>query len=182
MSAVDFDLGEKSLLIATRDRIRLQGYADKECEVEYDELAPGTVGKTYIIVIPGGWRPGPRHHTSGGVNDIYYAVSIAIIKRISNVPRDRRRDIFLNNMGNLNEEIDKIFAAVDFKYELLEAANAIILEKTKSTETFTEPLRFTGIDPKPRPAPAELFAGTGDTAAGLVRAIHFGNARRVTHK
>lgn len=182
MSAANFNLGETSLLLAVRDQIRLQGFGERECDVEQDEITPATVGQKYLIVMPGGYSPGPRHRSSGGVNDVYYSVSIAIIKRITNVPKDRRRDIFLNNLGSMNDEVDKIFAAVDFSYDVLQAANAIILAKTASAETFTEPLRFTGIDPKPRPAPADLFSATGETAAGLVRSIHFGYARRVTSK
>jgi len=174
---------EKNLLIAVRNAIRAAGsFSDAECEIEYDELAPATTGDKYIIVMPAGWRPGPRHQSCGGINDLLYAVDVMVARRISNVPRDRRREQFLWNLQALTAIMDVVFGAVDFQYGLINAANALITTDTTSTEGFIEPLRFTGMDSRPRVVGGDLFGGTDDTAAGLARTIHFGNARRITHK
>ena len=180
---------EKSLLTAVRNRLRLAvlaggaGYADNECEVEFDELAPATVGHVYVAVMPGGWAPGPRHKTCGGINDLVYGVDVLVVKRVTHIPRDRKRDVFLNNLDALTEEIDKIYSAIDFSYPLLNAANALILAATGSSEGFMEPLNFAGVDKRPREVNPELFNDVpGKTKAGMARTIMFHGARRMTHK
>lgn len=175
--------GEKNLLLAVRNRLRsVNSWTHAQCEIELDEAAPATTGDLYAIVMPGGWRPGPRHNTSGGVNDLVYSVDVAVAKRIANVPRDRMRDVFLNNLGNLSEELDLVYQAIDWKYEVNDAANALILAETESTEGFIEPLRFASIERRPRIVGGEIFAAKGGASAGMVRVISFTGARRITYK
>lgn len=174
---------EKNLLLAVRNAIRAAGpFANDECEIEYDELAPATSGDKYIIVMPAGWRPGARHNTCGGISDLLYQVDVLVARRITHVPRDRRRERFLDNLQSLTTVMDKVFEAVDFNYTTMNAANTLITAETASTEGFTEPLKFVGMDGRPRIVGAELFGGSEENAAGLARTIHFGNARRITHK
>lgn len=183
-------LAEISLLRACRDRLRLPqntsggggGYSETECEVEFDEMAPATVGKVYVAALPGGWRPGPHHNTSGGVNDLVYSVRIAVVRRISNVPRDRKRSVFLDNLDSLDDDIDRIYSVVDWKYELINAASAIILAEGGSSEGFIEPLRLVGEISQPREVGSEFFGGKPGDAAGMMRVLPFGGARRVTVK
>jgi hypothetical protein len=176
-------VAEKSLLLAVRDRLRtVCGYTEQQCQIEYDEQAPAVTGDTYIIVMTGGWSPGPRHRTSGGVNDLLYAIDIGVVKRVTSVPRDRLRNVFFRNISALTEEVDKIYEAIDFDYALLDAANTLIVEETESTHGFIEPLKFTSMDRRPRLVPGELFAATTSEAAGLMRVISFGGARRITTK
>lgn len=62
---------EKNLLLAVRNTLRtLLTLTDVECEVELDEMAPATVGERYFAIMPGGYRPGPMHESSGGVRDL----------------------------------------------------------------------------------------------------------------
>lgn len=176
---------EKCLLLAIRNQLRAApaSFANSECEVEFDEMSPGTVSGTYLAVMPGGWVAGPRHKSSGLVNDLVYGADILVVKRIAHVPRDRRRDVFLKNLDSLDAEIDKVYAAIDFNYSLLAAANLLIKNETTSTEGFTEPLKFVGVDRRPRLAPAELFAAKpGEQAAGLIRVVSFHGARRITSR
>ena len=178
---------EKALLMAVRDQLRLPtasngaGYTPEQCEVEYDEMAPAVTGDLYVPVLAGGWVPGPRHNTCGGINDLVYAVRVAVVKRGSHVPRDRKRDIFLGNVGDLADEIDKIYNAIDWRYTVNDAANAIILKQTGSSEGFTEVLKFAGIDDKPTAVDASFFGGNGKES-GLMRRIWFRGARRETTK
>ena len=176
---------EKHLLLAVRDKIRSEcGYANKECAIELDEMAPATVGQVYIAVTPGGCRTGPRQMTCGGVHDLIWSANAIVIKRIRNVPRDRLRDTFLENIGSLDEEIDKIIEAVDWQYDVINAATASLAENGLEPG-FVEPLKFIGLDDKPRLANPDLFAGAtqnaGSVTCGMVRAIRFGGARRITY-
>lgn len=181
---------ETSLLLAVLKVLRLPleksgaGFSALECDIEADEMSPATVGDLYVPVIPGGFRPGPRHNTSGGVFDFIFAVTVLVIKRTGNVPRDRTREVLIggyaNNLCSLNDDCDRVINAIDFDlgYTVNNIANGIITERTGSSEGFIEPLKFKGIDAKPRIANAELFGGTG-TKAGLVRGIYFDGARRI---
>ncbi|MEX2176194.1 MAG: hypothetical protein WD872_17665 [Pirellulaceae bacterium] len=186
-------VAEKALLLATRNRLRLAvnvafpstggaGFAPEECNCEFDEIAPVTAGQRYVAVMPGGWRPGHRHNTSGGVNDLLYGVDVLVVVRAAHVPRDRTRDVFVGNLGALDEELDKIFPVIDFNEHLRNDANAIIAGESGSAEGFIENLRFVGTDPRPRLAPAELFAGRSGEVSGLMRVLHFHGARRITVK
>ncbi len=178
---------EKNLMLATRNCLRLPqptggGYAETECDVEFDEMTPATVGQIYLAVLPGGWRPGPHHNKSGGVNDLIYSLNVAVIRRIGNVPSDRRRDVFLNNLNTLDDDIDRVFAVVDWKYDLMNAANSLIAAETGSREGFIEPLRLVGEVSRPRLVGAEVFGGKDDSDAGMLRVVPFGGARRITTK
>ncbi len=177
---------EKHLLAAVRDRIRAQcGYKDEECQIELDEMAPATVGQVYVAVTPGGCRTGNVHATCGGVRDLLLSVNAFVIRRIRNVPRDRLRNVFAENLGCLDDDIDKIIEAVDWRYEVVNAANAALTLEGLEPGFLEKPLIFTGLDDKPRLANPDLFAGaqqnTGSVTAGMVRAIRFGNARHLTY-
>jgi hypothetical protein len=170
---------EKCLLLAVRNRLRaICGYADQACEVEFDEMAPGTVGTSYVAVQPGGFRAGQHQARSGTVRDYVYAVQVCVIKRVRHVPRDRLRDVFLNNLDALDAEIDAIAAAVDWKYEVTTDANALLVIDGDTAQGFHHPLVFESVDAKPRLVNPEIFAATGATAAGMARTIYFGGARR----
>lgn len=181
-------VAEKALLLAVRDRLRTAiadggaGYTDQECQVEMNEMVPAIAGQTYVIVTSGGWQTGPRHRTSGGIADLIYGVDVIIVKRATHVPRDRWRDVFVQNLDSLTTEIDKIFQAIDWQYDVINAANATISKETGSTEGFIRPLIFASIDRRPREAPAALFAATGGQTAGLVRLMSFHGAQRITSK
>lgn len=175
---------EKSLLLAVRNRIRAEcGYDDDQCQIEYDEQAPATAGDVYVVVMTGGWQPGPVHRTSGGVNDLVYSVDIGVVRRIGNIPRDRLRNVFYEHVAALTEAIDDIYVEIDFDYTLMNAANTLITEETASTEGFIEPLVFQGMERRPRLVSGEMFAaGQSGQRAGLMRTISFGGARRITTK
>lgn len=175
--------GEKALLIGVRDRLRQQcGYTPETCQVEHDEMVPPTTGDLYIAVLSAGFVAGPRHRTSGGIHDFVYAVDVVIVRRITAVPHDRTRDAYLNNFGSLAEESDKVIHAVDFKYPVLDLANACLAGSPESEQPFIEPLKFQSVERRPRIVPGEEFAGTQDKRAGLARTISFIGARRITYQ
>jgi hypothetical protein len=182
---------EKNLLLAVRNILRLPqptggGFSEKECDVEYDaNVAPATSSDHYIVVTANGWQPGPRHGTSGGVNDLVYSVDVTAVRRSTSTPRDRTRGIALTNLGSLADEMDLIFQAIDWKYEVTTLAETLIAAEgaaPSSGQGFVHPLVVAGMDPKPRPCPASVFGGAEGLAAGLMRTIHFSGARRITTK
>lgn len=177
---------EKALLLAVLERLRLDtesggaGFLDSESNCEPDMGFPATTGKLYVAAMPAGWVYGPTHSTSGGVRDLIYGVNVAVVKRLGNVPRDRKRSVFLDNLDSLDAEVDRVFQAIDWKYEVTTAANAIILAETQSSQGFIKPLCGCGQVEPPRPAPPDMFAASGQQAAGMMRLIHFHGARRIT--
>lgn len=171
---------EAALLQAVRDQIRDRcGYGENECEVEFDEQAPATVGQVYIAVCPGGWRPGPNNDNGGGVLDELIDVEVTCILRAANVPRDRKRSVFLDNLNGLNERLSKIDNWIHFRTEVMQKANALL----ESTQGFIEMLKFGGMEAKPRAVTSETFAAkSGENAAGLARTIMFRGARRIQER
>jgi len=182
---------EKNLLIAVRNRLRLPvavgggGFSENECQVEYDAMvAPATSSDRYVVVVPNGWQPGPYHGKQGDKNDLLYSVDVTVVRRATSTPRDRTREIALTNFGSLADEMDLIFQAIDWKYEVTTAAEVLIAAQPglPAVVGFMHPLVFAGMDPKPRPYMASGFGGAEGVIAGISRTIHFANARRMTVK
>ena len=102
-------MSESALLRAVVVQIRLHNtsatYQARQVEVEYDELAPATVGDLYIMVIPAGVEAGPAHNSSGGVIDKFYGVDVAMVLRAPKKPRDRRREYLTDFMERRNGEV-----------------------------------------------------------------------------
>lgn len=190
MSAIDsITEGERALIVAVRNTLRLPivdggaGYSDAQCDIEPDEMAPATVGEVYVVVMCGGYQPGPRHRSSGGINDTVYGIDITVIKRIAQVPRDRHGSAYINNLSALSPEIGKVYNALDWNYDLITAANVLITANTGSVEGFMEPLKFSGIEKRPRIVGGDVLGSDAKSkAVGLARMISFHGARRMTHK
>lgn len=174
---------EKCLLIAVRDRLQeVCGYTDQQCEIEFDELAPATVGELYVVVQTEGYQRGPHQDKSGTVRDMVFNVGVTAIQRARNVPRDRSRNVFLSNLHNLNAELEKIAAAIDWKYEVVNAANELLLGEGDEHQGFHHPLVWVSVDAKPRLVGPDVFAAVpGKQAAGMARTVHFGAARRTRY-
>lgn len=175
---------EKNLLLGIRNRLRTAtgsggaGLSNAECDVEYDAMAPATVGHRYVAVTPGTWGRGQRHLSSGGVYDFSYSVNLVVVVRANHIPRDRTRDVFIGNLGALDELCDLCVRAVDFNYALQVAVNSLIAADTgSSTEGFIHPPVFQSAT-KPQEVHAEFFGGSS-VKAGLMRTLTFADARRV---
>lgn len=176
----------KGLMLAVRNRLRLPqptggGYSDTECDCEPDEDFPPTMGQVYIAVMSGGFAPGPRHSTSGGVRDFLFGINIAVVRRIGNVPKDRKADLFIENVDSIENDVDRIISLVDWKEEIRTTANAIINADTGSSEGFLTPLRLSGEVRPPQPVGGDKFSSAnGKEPAGMMVVIPFHGARRIT--
>lgn len=178
---------EKALLMAVRDRLRLDteaggaGFRDTECDIEPDVDFPATAGQLYVAVIASGYTPGPIHGRSGGVRDLVYGVNVVVVRRIGNVPRDRRSDVFVANIDSLNADVDRVIEAIDWRYEVNIAANQQIAAEAGSSQGFTEPLRLAGPVGEIQYCGADKFlAKPGKEPVGMMRTIPFHGARRIT--
>lgn len=179
---------ETVLIEAVRDYLRekLQ-LEDKACEIELDDIAPATTATNYYAISPFGFQNGPTYDSSGTVWDYYLGVRIASMTRLTNVPRDRVRSVYLDRLKGVNARLTPIVQMTDFVYPILDRVNAEIddeLDDTKLGGCIIEPLRFVSIDPKPiligyepyDAKPPSGFSGTNENLA-IVRGINFGGAR-----
>jgi len=173
-------MSETALLDAVRDRIvAVCEYRETEVDVELDQIVPAMVGDVYVIVEPGGWMPGPNNDTCGGVIDELFSVNVTVIMRATKVPKDRRRNVLIENLTGLNARLRKIINAIHFKYEVNAAANATIRGGGDPIEGFIEPLRFYGMS-RPTVVGAEVVsAKAGEMQAGIKRTVQFNKARRI---
>lgn len=168
-------MSEIALLTAVRNTIRsLAEFSDREVEIEFDEWAMPQIASQYVAVMPGGVTPGPAHNTSGGVVDKVYGVNVMVVVRATRKPRDRARDLYLQNLSGLGVLLDKIESAIDFNYIVMNAANDLI----SPGQGFHEPLKFAGLG-NMQLVSSEAFGGkSGEPQAGLKRVLMFGGARR----
>lgn len=176
-------LAEVALLTAIRERLIAQmGFDSGECDIELDDQVPAIAGAEYCAVIGAGTRAGPRHSSSGGVIDAVYSVRVVLYHRISHVARDKRRTTFVSLLSGLNARLDELIALIDFSYELLADASAILNETFESVGKFPEPFRTFTPDASPQAVYREPYAAAnmpneGDPIIALKRAVVFEGAR-----
>jgi hypothetical protein len=138
---------ETALLQIVRDMTReALALAETECDIDLDDIVPAIAGTKYAVVTPAGIQTGPRARSSTAV-DRLISVRVTVFHRITNVARDRRRNVFLHHNTGLNADVQKVLNKIDFSYEVLRRANDLM--KMPQGEGFIEPLRFGTIDPKP---------------------------------
>ena len=173
-------MSESALVRAVRDRIRLHAeFENRQVEVELDEHIPPLAGDVYVLVMPGGVEPGPSHPTNQGAIDKLYGVDVAIALRAPRVPTDRRRSLFIALSSSFEIYQAAVELQVDFKYPVLDAANALILAESGSTQGFIEALKFAGVGPF-RLIDANTYqASAGEPVAAVMRTIRFRGARRL---
>ena len=175
-------VAETALLVATRDRLRsVLALLPEHCDVELDDQVPAIAAKTYYAVIGAGLTPGPRHMTSGGVVDVYLSMRVVVYERITEVARDRRRNVFIDLLTGLNTKLDAIIDAIDFSYELTNNAALLLTETTAAGGEFPEPFRSFVPDSSPRmvyrdPYDAAQMKG-GDPVIAMARGVTFSKCR-----
>lgn len=175
---------ETYLLTAVRDRIRTElSIQDEQCRIEPDEIVPAVGTDFYVAVIPAGMSGGPTHNQNDAVFDLYLSVKVVCYQKIGNVPRDRRRDVFLERLTGLNARLDKIMYAIDKNRSVVETASNLLQVEVPLANPFIEPLRFVSLDSKPRAVVASEYDGTPDAqnasnpVVALARGVTFGRAR-----
>lgn len=178
--------GETFLLRSVRNFLREKlTLSDTQCDCEPDEMVPAIAGDTYVAVIPNGFQPGPRHDTSGGVFDILHSVRVVVYQRIGNVPRDRRRSVYLDRLTGLNQLIAKIITQIDFSIDVMAVANTYLRTDFPTAQLFIEPLRLAQVDSKPRTVSNDEYAaaigggGGSSQFVALARGVTFGRCRRI---
>ena len=181
--------GEYYLLKTVRDQLRAKmNLTDHQCNCEPDENLPAMTGDMYIAVIPAGTMPGPRHNTSGGVQDSLHSVKVSVFQKLGNVPRDRVRDVFLDRFAGVNKLLANAIAIIDWNYELMLSAGAALQADNPAWQPFEEPLRVGSMDANPRLVTSDTFDGMTDRPAGassyaaMVRSAVFVRCRRVQVK
>ena len=180
----DMRTTQRALLLAVRERLLLPeadggaGLLENQCDVELDDQVPAVTGDVYCPIVFNGAARGPAHLSSGGVHDWLLSVKIVVMMRAKNVPRDRKRSVFTDRSDSLASLVDRVYQAVDFRYELTQRADEIILQETGSIEGFNHPLVWRDTTP-PMSVPAGVFTASGGDA-GLRQILTFTDARRTT--
>lgn len=153
--------------------------------IDQDEYAPPPAAITHIVVTSGGITPGPKHSPSGGVWDFVYAVDVIVMRRVTNVPKDRAADPWLYLADSLNTFVEAVLSALDWSEGWLERINTMLVSESANLneQPFLKYLTFEGIDAKPQTVPGSVFGcDEREPRAGIKRKIRFGGARRVTYK
>lgn len=169
-------MSEAALLVAVRDNLReLCDYTPAQCEIEMDEEAPPTSGDLVVLVMPGGWTF--SNEAEGGcVLAELFAVKVMVAMRLKTVPQDRQRSMLIDTLFGLEAHTRKIIAKTHLSYRVNNKANEAIVD---SAEGFVEPLRFAGMEAKPRAMGPEFFKAVAGSECGVARTILFNQAKRI---
>ncbi len=161
------------------------GLDDTKCNIEFEDSIPATAGDLYIAIHPSGAAIGPRALSSGQVFDVYEGCRVVAYQRCANVPRDRRRSVFMTALTGINAILDQIIMTVDHNVGIIVAANNSISTALPGAQGFISPLRLLGIDRSARMVTGEVYGAhpedvTKATAvAAICRGLDFGQARRL---
>jgi hypothetical protein len=176
---------ETALLEAVRQRLmEAMGLESSAVEVELDDQAPAMTGDKYFVVSSNGASPGQFSKRGEKIVHDVFGVRVAAIKRIGNVPRDRRRDsVFSYNLDSVNTLLTQVSEALRLDYAVLNIANAT-LSLRGMTGKFMVPMNVQSVDPKPRTETGDIYdakrqAQKGTPVAAIVRGINFAGAEYV---
>lgn len=136
-------IAEACLLQSVRDTLATDlaslSIKDRDVSVEMDGVTPEISGPVFIAVSPGGVQPGPRHQSSGGVVDVLIGVKITVYKRISEVPKDRRRSVYLQLLSGIAPLLELIANSILMNYQILTDAQTIIADEIANYTPPQEP-------------------------------------------
>lgn len=173
---------ETSLLIAVRDKlIESLGIAQDAIQIELDDEGPSMSGQTFYAVSPNQASPGRYSGTFGAPANDLFGVRVAVMQRMGNVPKDRKRQsAFLDRLRSTNTLLSEVSRVLRQDYDTINAANDDLTAQGIDGK-FVRPLVPTSVDNKPRMATADIFdAGRtntgGNTQVVMIRGINFSGA------
>lgn len=175
---------ETALLVAVRLRLIDQLHLDESIiDIELDDIAPAIAGDLYFAVSPAQAQAGRHSQNADQAHHNLFGVRVAVLKRIGNVPRDRRRHVFLDRLRGINAELSRVNRAIRFDYHTLNLAN-LDLARNNISGSFIRPLVPTSVDGKPRLVTGDIYdsrptGSHGDLIVAMVRGITFSGAEFV---
>lgn len=173
-------MSQEAYLVAVRDKLRTAlTLSDAECDVHMDGNVPIISGKRYFGVLPG---------SSVDIGGADYAVheeigvDVQITLRGTFVPQDAKgRELLIQavkGLGPIARDIAYGTVALHMNYALMAVVNAAIAVGSPSAEGFYFPLRCLDLG-TPGVVDGTVFGGSVDAAAGVRRALRFGQAKRM---
>jgi hypothetical protein len=154
---------------------------DQQCDTELDDIVPAMSGKTHVVVTSGGVGAGKyQAKSTTGTTHLVIAVRVVVFLRIGDVPQDRRRDIYLQNVTGLNALLGDVMTYVD-GIEAIKAEAEALLTGSAATGKFHKVPRFVAADPKAVTVHREAYNSAGGTGHGhevlaMKRGLVFGGA------
>lgn len=177
-------VAETCLLQAVRNRLREKiPLPDEHCDIELDEQLPSVAAPTYYAVIAAGTRPGERHQSSGTVIDLRMDVRVVIYQRITEVARDRRRNVYADLLNSLNAKLDEVIPLLDNDQSVRQQAQLLLPAPDLEDGEFPESFRSFLPDALPRAVmrdpynAASMNATAADPIVGIARGVTFQQAR-----
>lgn len=168
-----------------RDYLRIHTSLNYQgIQVEYDELPPNLSGNWHVVVIGTGFSVGNYSKANTLINDHSINFDIAIIRRVSETPKDRVRDKFVLNQSSLKNAAAQVNLLLDREYGLLQYCNATLASEYpwQAAYGFIEPaiLRSPG---QVRAAGSGLFGGANnEKVAAIVCRYQYTGLRRIWPK
>lgn len=185
-----FEVVQSAAATGIRDylRSRVTGIEQSAIDIEYDELPPNLAGDWHLCVIPSGFSVNPTTNNLE-VYDWSVMYDLALIRRVQDQPRDRKREKFMrainsltNSMGSINFLIDGDYGLMAYQNDELARAYAKVTNLNIATNGFIEPARLLGGSPV-RGAGPGLFGGKGaENDAALVCRFRYGKLRIIVPK
>lgn len=186
-------VAEVCLLEAVRNKLIADlGLKLGQCEVELDNQVPAITAQDYYAITAGGIRPGPRHKSSGGVFDVEISVRVTLYRRVAEVARDRRRNVFMDLMKGTSVQLERVIRSLDYSYDLTTAAlvlmQAVIDDGghpgvvANAGGRWPEPFRTFSPDTSSRMVtsdydPAQMAGAPADPIVAISRGVLFSGAR-----
>lgn len=174
---------EEILSLAVLQRLRdvLPATGDKPMEpaninLEIDEMLPAISADRTISVIPGGVEAG--QYATGGLSDLMPRVKVLCVWRSRKIPRDRRREVYTQNVSGLGQMVQDVYNAIHgVNIRSLIDSIAVSRDSTVRGCKLVDDLKFMNLESQFKIIYPADYGSNENQPAGLGRIITFGRAR-----
>lgn len=178
-------MSQRCLAVAVRNKIRDALELNDSplvCEVMFDGMPQPMAGEWFYAVHPGEWTGTSEDADLQEQIGIY----VTVTRRLGGVPQDRwGPEVWAKALDGLDVNLRKIVRAIHRSYDVLNAANQLILDSDNGVTQwgFVEPLSFlNGGNPTARMqewfSAEQLTTGGKFANAGVSQTLTFGKAKR----
>jgi hypothetical protein len=159
------------IAFAIRDRIRSAlELNDNQCDITEGGLPYSISPHLFVGLSNPGFSPG--QDVELGVSEVYN-VGIVVSIRCADIPRDRRRDIYLDPVSGVQTVTREVIRAIHNSWELIAAINS---QTAQNGLTLVTPFVYTGAsEPESRDGTHWVGSSAVDRA-GAAQSLSFGGA------
>lgn len=156
---------------AVRDRLRtVLELNDNQCDITEGGLPFSVSPHLFIGIANPGFGPG--QYVERGISETYN-LAIVVSVRCGDIPRDRRRQIYLDPTSGVQSVTREVIAAIHNEWQLIAAINS---QTAQNGLTLVSPFVYTGASDSESRDGSHWVGSSPTDRAGAAQSVSFGGA------